>query len=183
MSHSTSPLQNPISPQDVNDDGHVSPLDALRIINALHANGSGPVEDVRGDADPFVDVNGDNYRTALDALLVINALNANTALAAESEEVHDQRAEQDDRTDAVAIPFGIVRRMSSPSQAKDSDKASPSVRVDSLFAQEIQEFRSNPTNTRSHNQRESSRLNDVDEELENVLDDIAAEIATEFDSD
>ena len=62
--------------QDVNDDGHVTPLDALLVINLLNTHTSSAA--LTGSAIatfPFVDVSNDAYVTALDALLVINALN------------------------------------------------------------------------------------------------------------
>ncbi len=67
------------APHDTNDDGSVSPLDALRIINAItrqdgafaaEAEPEGPL----GDIEYFLDVNDDGQVTALDALQVINEL-------------------------------------------------------------------------------------------------------------
>ncbi len=53
--------------EDVNDDGEVSAVDALIIINSMNRNG--------GDNDlQFTDVNNDGRRSALDALRVINRL-------------------------------------------------------------------------------------------------------------
>jgi uncharacterized delta-60 repeat protein len=76
-----SPWQNPISIDDVDANGTVSPLDALIIINEINANGahtlgalanppSGPVD--------YLDVNGDGVVSPLDALIIINDLNAET---------------------------------------------------------------------------------------------------------
>ncbi|MFO1062506.1 MAG: dockerin type I domain-containing protein [Pirellulales bacterium] len=61
---------------DVNDDGNITPLDALLIINQL--NSVGPRSLFGRDPEDlprFIDVNNDGYVTALDALLVINRLN------------------------------------------------------------------------------------------------------------
>jgi hypothetical protein len=75
---------NPQRPQDVNGDGHVSPLDALIVINEL--NQGGP-RAIAGSAAPegeqsqstndsyFYDVNNDGFVSPLDALIVINTLN------------------------------------------------------------------------------------------------------------
>jgi hypothetical protein len=60
---------------DVNNDGVVSPLDALIIINRLNGGSAAPTSSPFVQA-PFVDVNGDGACTAMDALLVINALNS-----------------------------------------------------------------------------------------------------------
>jgi large repetitive protein len=67
-------LNNPV---DVNNDGYVSPLDALIVINYMNANGPGTAAPTSGfSAGPYVDVNGDGSITPLDALIVINYLNA-----------------------------------------------------------------------------------------------------------
>jgi hypothetical protein len=72
------PLQNQRLPQDVNNDGQVSPIDALLIINQMNrADLTGEGEAVGGgQTQPkyYTDVNGDNLTTALDALQVINYL-------------------------------------------------------------------------------------------------------------
>jgi hypothetical protein len=81
--------QNPIRQMDVNNDTHVTPLDALIIISDLNKNGSrvldsGLVGDGGGgftaaSDDPpkrFIDVNGDGFLTPLDALRIIHRLNA-----------------------------------------------------------------------------------------------------------
>jgi hypothetical protein len=63
---------------DVNADGHVTPLDALLIINELNANGpQGFAPRDGGTAPPnFFDTSGDDEITPLDALLIVNYLNA-----------------------------------------------------------------------------------------------------------
>ncbi|MHB9078473.1 MAG: FG-GAP-like repeat-containing protein [Pirellulaceae bacterium] len=69
------PWWNGRNPLDVNDDDHVSPLDALLIINYLNSVGSGPVPSPAPSAPPFFDSSRDNFVSPLDALLVINDLN------------------------------------------------------------------------------------------------------------
>ncbi len=75
--------QNLQSPFDVNDDGIISPLDVLLIINMLNGEGSGrlsrPSTLTRRPA-PFVDTNGDEFVSPIDVLLVINYLNSQTDL-------------------------------------------------------------------------------------------------------
>ncbi|TWT92784.1 peroxidase family protein [Stieleria varia] len=56
---------NVFDAEDVNDDGVVSAIDALLVINAMHGDES-------IDKEMFSDVNGDGRRSALDALMVIN---------------------------------------------------------------------------------------------------------------
>ncbi len=69
---------------DVNNDGFVSPIDVLILVNSLNNGSSGllPVEGTPAGSNGeggagryFMDVNGDNYLSPLDALMVINELN------------------------------------------------------------------------------------------------------------
>lgn len=67
-------------PTDVNNDGIVSPFDALIVINELNARAAvqdGPsTGGVTGVGPPYFDVNDDGLLTPFDALLVINHLNS-----------------------------------------------------------------------------------------------------------
>jgi len=66
------------NPLDVNDDGYVSSLDVLKIVNRLNAFGDQTLAEgelVGGAARQYVDVNGDGLVTPRDALQVINHLN------------------------------------------------------------------------------------------------------------
>ncbi len=63
---------------DVNDDGFITAIDALLIINEI--NTLGPRDLIENDMlgfRRFIDVNDDGFVTALDALLLINWLNGN----------------------------------------------------------------------------------------------------------
>ncbi len=64
--------QNPVQPNDTSNDGSVSAIDALLIINYLNTAIPG---DPLPASPPYLDVNGDDFISALDALIVINALN------------------------------------------------------------------------------------------------------------
>ncbi|MBC8350921.1 MAG: hypothetical protein H8E66_02980 [Planctomycetes bacterium] len=71
------PWQNPGEPTDVNQDGSVSPIDALVVINRI--NDTGPMA-LAAPASPldishFLDVNGDTFLSPIDALQVINRIN------------------------------------------------------------------------------------------------------------
>jgi hypothetical protein len=75
---SNAPLQNFSLPQDVNNDGAVSPIDALLIINEVSRVAPMGEGELAG-SDPIIasryyDVNGDQRTSALDALQVINYL-------------------------------------------------------------------------------------------------------------
>lgn len=76
---SPTPWTNPNSPLDINDDGFISPIDALVTINEQNQNGSHAlaVPPVPPISPFYLDANGDNFVSPIDALLVINDLNAN----------------------------------------------------------------------------------------------------------
>jgi len=69
--------QNGLLPMDVNNDGVVTPLDALLIINQIsqiQTSGEGESSSNGTPSAFFTDVNGDGQITPLDALLVVNYL-------------------------------------------------------------------------------------------------------------
>ncbi len=67
------PLQNINLPQDVNNDGSVSTIDALLIINTMNRLSNAEGESI-SSSHYYTDVNGDDQTSALDALQVINYL-------------------------------------------------------------------------------------------------------------
>lgn len=77
---SQKPWKNHDLALDVNDDGHVSPIDALLIINELNDVGSHalPAPTASSPVSSYLDNNGDNHVSPADALWVINALNSPT---------------------------------------------------------------------------------------------------------
>ena len=72
--------QNPAIAEDVNYDGHVSPIDALLVINHLNVTDPVtlgqplPIPENGNEPPPFLDVSGDNRIAPIDALMVINKL-------------------------------------------------------------------------------------------------------------
>lgn len=67
-------------PVDVNQDGSVTPIDSLLVINYLNANGSDPSGSGEGESGNWKrDVNHDGSISPIDALLVINYLNRQQA--------------------------------------------------------------------------------------------------------
>jgi hypothetical protein len=82
--------RNTQTPPDVNDDGRITPQDALHCINAINSHGKQHLEraelraaagvaaaGVAAAADQFFfDVDGDDYLTPKDVLLIVNRLNA-----------------------------------------------------------------------------------------------------------
>lgn len=69
--------QNLVNNLDVNDDGFITPLDALIVINDLNSLGPRLLPDpIPPEPEFYIDVNGDGLVTPLDALIVINYLNS-----------------------------------------------------------------------------------------------------------
>lgn len=80
---------NARSPLDVNDDGSVTALDALLVINYLNTHPTQKVLGATRELDAgYVDTSANDFVTALDALLVINRLN-NPTSSGEGEAVVD----------------------------------------------------------------------------------------------
>ena len=80
--------QNPLDARDVNNDGFITPLDGLIIINELNFNGSRPLPNPPVQPfvpPPFLDVNGDGDVSPLDVLIVINSINENGSTIAQAE--------------------------------------------------------------------------------------------------
>ncbi len=69
--------QNPRNRFDVNDDGFVSAIDVLLILNEINHSGTGPLPPRTAENQHlgYLDVNGDGNLTPLDALQVINHIN------------------------------------------------------------------------------------------------------------
>ncbi len=80
---------NSQTPGDVNHDGHVSPVDALIVINTLNTLGPfgwPPYKNPRL-SDGFLDVNNDQRVSPVDVLIVINRINAATAALGEASSI------------------------------------------------------------------------------------------------
>ena len=90
---------NSAMPQDVNNDGLITALDVLIVVNDLNANGSRTLPQLgTASAPAFLDVNDDDQVSALDVLLIVNHLNSRTtfqvvqAAANESASLAEQTA-------------------------------------------------------------------------------------------
>jgi hypothetical protein len=75
---SASPWQNPVLQRDANNDGLITHLDALVIINEINRNGARVLTGTTLVAPPYYDVNGNHEVDALDVLVVINFINASS---------------------------------------------------------------------------------------------------------
>lgn len=74
---------NAVDRFDVNDDGAVSPIDALLVINHLNGTNDAQLPELTDRPPHFLDVSEDGFATPLDALMVINALNSQLSGEAE----------------------------------------------------------------------------------------------------
>ncbi|MCC6511062.1 MAG: hypothetical protein IT423_18315 [Pirellulaceae bacterium] len=94
------PWQNMWNPTDTNDDSHVSPIDALLVINELNTRGSHILPPGQ-DPDallPYFDVSADGYVSPIDALIIINEIN--NQVLGEGELAHSGAVGDVDRRDA-----------------------------------------------------------------------------------
>ncbi|MFK8115042.1 MAG: tandem-95 repeat protein [Rubripirellula sp.] len=121
-------LQNPDRFSDVNDDGAVSAVDALLIINRLSRSDSISIPVTEADRGPnFFDTNGNQNITASDALRVINELsrlNAGPGISGEQVDVLPLAAgEAEDVSSTVAsiAPVDLL----GPVKIVDTKAASP----------------------------------------------------------
>lgn len=72
----TSLWQNPKNKYDVNNDGFVTPQDALVLVNTYNSKGVRDLVKTNEPAPPpYIDVNGDTYFTALDWQLTGDCVN------------------------------------------------------------------------------------------------------------
>ena len=84
------PWQNPTERLDVNDDGFISPIDVLLVVNFLNFdltyfpfNLPLPPPTPEFGPPPYLDTSGDGYCTPIDAATVLSHLNRNTSGEAE----------------------------------------------------------------------------------------------------
>ncbi len=89
---------NSSRPPDVNQDQHVTPVDALVVINTLNARGARTLSDAEGEITARVDVNDDSQVTPADCLAVINELNDPSAAVVAVEESASDEVSADETT-------------------------------------------------------------------------------------
>lgn len=100
------PFQNQRSRFDVNDDGHVSAIDVLLIVNLINLNPNfpGPLPNPPSPPflpPPFYDVSGDNHVSAEDAILVISHINSRDQDAEEGEAAEGEQGPRRAEGEAV----------------------------------------------------------------------------------
>jgi Ca2+-binding EF-hand superfamily protein len=109
---SGSPWQNPMSCNDLDDDGTVTASDVLTAINAINAGGSGNLAGkmtaptLSGGSTNYVDADGDGELTASDPLSVINAINAGHPDAPPQDDLPDTDQQADKINPSIpALPL------------------------------------------------------------------------------
>jgi len=103
------PWQNPVLPEDVNNQGGVTPLDALTLIADINTHSSHALPAVPNDLGvlpPYLDVTGDDSISPLDVLAVIAYLNnrAGAIGQGEGEPGGEQALVPLEPTDRGAVP-------------------------------------------------------------------------------
>jgi dienelactone hydrolase len=97
---------NPTQPLDVNDDGAVTALDALLVINAINQWSVGPLTRLVGQTTSYLDVNGDGILSPTDVLTIIDQLNQVVSTPVQVAPVGPLGQPPDNSTGAAsAIPF------------------------------------------------------------------------------
>ncbi|WP_197356797.1 dockerin type I domain-containing protein [Aureliella helgolandensis] len=175
-----SPYQNPKIPQDVNNDGVVTPIDALILINRLNQEGidtqpyDGELANGEPWSDAYPDVNGDGRLSPIDVLIVINQLNK------QANEPQGGEGEQPGSAPIAPLLF------SPPTQDRtkpQNSQAPPDIKLHRP-SESRSELSSNlpPTpspenyvpDVEQYHKRESSKL---DAELESLIDQLSQERA------
>ncbi len=125
LDDSSNPWRNPVDPLDTNNDGSVSPIDALIIINFLNEFGPQSLGTPNGanQPPPFLDPSDDGSISPIDALQIINHLNAPTASEGEfSMRPIGFRLVPSTRVGSTSVDFHVRRPKESSQQAITSQR-------------------------------------------------------------
>lgn len=122
-----SATQNPNLAPDVNNDGSVSPLDALLIINDLRrGQNSASGESASSASVLYTDVSGDSKTTPFDALMVVNYIRRTRNSAVGEEAVQSSSGELIAQSTSVAV-FTPVAEVNTDSVFASLDSVDPLV--------------------------------------------------------
>lgn len=181
---------NPSNRADVNNDGKVTAIDALIIINQIQQtsiNGEGMLP-LPARPENYTDVNGDGKLTAIDALLVINALALPVAANGESASslVNVSATAADpsgaaSQTPAPALYVGALTSFSSSDRYRFQMQAETDVDAWSEpSATKPRELPASEENDNRHAARDLVLANSTEEltEIDVALDAFAADLAT-----
>ena len=133
---SSIPMMNKRDELDVDNDGVITPLDVLLVINDLNKNGSRSVEDIDLAANEFyLDVSGDNVVSPQDALMIVNYLNDmlfNASAALEGEAAQEESTQESEESDA-SDESSVLEAESLVQPAHQSESLSGTAQTDSTI--------------------------------------------------
>jgi len=182
------PWQNSFRPLDVNNDGRVTPIDALLVITQLNADAASgrdgllPVPPtVDFSPPPFLDVNGNGAVEPLDVLIIINELNAQVSGEGEAEG-EASAADQLTLKSLVSEQLVMIEASSTPSLADFVPRRNrPQLKASQVPVASEQDQRAETQFTISSGiQRDDVASSD---QLEDVLDLIGDDLASLQDGD
>ena len=107
---SQNPWQNPHNQYDVNDDGKVTPIDVLILVNRLNTTGAGPLDPDNADPPPFLDVNGDGFIAPSDANDVVTYINSQIGLGSVGEGESGGNANGEGESAVTLLDLGAGKR-------------------------------------------------------------------------
>ncbi len=172
------PWRNATNARDVDGDIHVTPLDALIIINKLN---SLPPDDPSGSLPParpsdgsyYYDVNGDSFVSPLDVLLIINHLNAYGSGEGEA------AASAWTQLDAEVQP-AVPPQATSPDHSGPLDRCGLMYTIESQYPQYRMASPRPAFEMPAFHRRQTLRLEPLHGvgTLDETLDELAADIAT-----
>jgi len=130
---------NPMNRFDVNNDGFVSPIDALILVNMVNTSGGGNLGgggEGEGAGDKYyVDVNEDGFLSPLDILWVVNKLNVGPGGEGEGSAAPAIEMTTRSTSNYVDVPFLSVSNWMSQSPSPVSAMSQEQVsNIDSLLA-------------------------------------------------
>lgn len=191
------PWQNPVVPEDINNDGSVTPLDALIVIGDINTNTARDLPMIPEGTDcipPYLDPSGDGRISPLDVLQVISFLNEPAGGEGESASddlVVDAQTKPSASIDGsssmfATFDFGSATAtsviastgpVSSPQQSLAGQSAMEGVaELDTAHRHAPRQSAVSQPNRPSYDDRLSAWL-PMDFDLENTISDIAEEIS------
>ncbi|HUE72938.1 MAG TPA: GEVED domain-containing protein [Pirellulaceae bacterium] len=182
------PFQNPANSLDVNDDGRISPNDALLIVNQLNRsilvlgspgfNVPNPTLGIL-TAPPYYDVNGDNRVTISDAALVINFLN----LLAGPQPEGEAGPQPEGEADTSSVPAMLYASSSVVVESSSSETSSSSTRSqldEQVFADDsLADMTGSSPVVAYHPLIEDLDSSKIDDEWDQALEEFSLEVAVD----
>jgi Dockerin type I domain/Bacterial Ig domain len=155
---------------DVNNDGEITPIDAILVISYLNKNGAGPKPEGTGSGEGIYDydVNGDGIISPLDVLIIIRHLNARRSRLASGE------------GESTLLVFGSKVETSSPVTTGLSENGAnmgQPLTVAVAVTNDISEvdFNASVGNSNACSANDAKSIESIDIELEGLLEQLSME--------